>query len=158
MKLNSMDSQSPMSQAHDDAIGGLRSDFEAIGKCFALDNKGMVTGGVEGVWQSAKDPRVFVVNGSDFAMHRTRTPDDSAAEVLPNALVPETNAEERDFARKGGDHVEAYASLRGRAGTRGNEDVGGLECAGLRWRDLVVAVNALLDAKLSEVLHEVVGE
>ena len=55
MKLQTFDRQSFMAYAHDFAIFRPGSDFQAIRKALALNDKRMIASRVERVWQIAKN-------------------------------------------------------------------------------------------------------
>ncbi len=56
-----------------------------------------------------------VEDAGDLAVHRRGRADHLAAECLADRLMAEADAEDRDFARGGGDQVQADAGLVRRA-------------------------------------------
>ena len=57
----------------------------------------MVAGGDEGVREAGEDPLAVVVDLRGLAVHQMRGRDDAAAVGLPDALVAQADAQQRDL-------------------------------------------------------------
>jgi hypothetical protein len=79
-----------------------------------------------------------------------------AAESLPDGLVSEADAEQRDPVGKALDDGQGEASGVRDAGAGGDDNALGAETLDLGQGDLVVAADDNLPAQLTEVLGEVV--
>jgi len=79
------------------------------------DDEGVVAGGHEGLGQATEDPRAAVVDLRGLPVHQGGRRDDPPAEDLPDALVAEADAEDRDRAAQGGDHLHGDAGVVGTA-------------------------------------------
>ena len=87
---------------------------------------------------------------------RGRVAHDLAAEHLPDALVTEADAQDRDLAAEGADRIVGDAGIIW--SSRPGRDHDAVEPRQLVDRDLVVAEHGRLGAELRHVLDEVVGE
>src|SRR4051812_12211413 len=92
VELHAPDRQRLVAQAHDFALGRLRGDFEDAREGGTIDDERMVAGGGEVLRQAVEEIAVLVPDGRRLAMHEPRRPDDVAAEIVPNRLVPEADA------------------------------------------------------------------
>src|SRR5260370_25232215 len=99
--------------------------------------------------------RVVVADPGGLAKRRLIAPDPSA-ERLAQALVAETDAEDRDLAGKLLDRLVGDARVVRRAGARRDDDA--VVAGQLGDGDLVVAEDGRLDPELAEVLDKVVCE
>jgi len=100
-----------------------------------------------------------MVNLNRFAVNRFRSSDDLAAKMLPDRLMAETYAKDRQAIGKPLYHPKRDASRIRRPRPRRDQDTLRFEVIFyLIHRDLVIANNAHLGPKLAQILHEVVGE
>src|SRR6185503_12114462 len=83
---------------------------------------------------------------------------DLAPEGLADRLVPEADAQDRDFSGERLDERHRNSRLVWRARPRGHDNLRRLEFFDALERDLVVAVHLHLLAEFAQVLHQVVGE
>src|ERR1043166_9476742 len=159
MELHALDLNAAVAQSHDDAFGRGGRDFEAVGQGFALDDERVVARRREAIFQALEDRPAVVANLRRLAVDGRWAAHDAASEDLPDGLVAEADAEQRDVAGERGDQLQRDASLVGRARPRRDDDaVGPYLLLDLPDRHLVVAPHLDLGAKLAEVLDEVVGE
>ena len=158
MKLDSVDGQLPVAQAHDLALCRFGADFEAVGEGFAPHQKRMVAGGFKGGGEVCEDSLAVVQDGGGFAVHEAAGADDLSAKDVADALVPEADAEEGHTRPEGADDLVGDPGFLRGTGTRGDADAFGLERFDLGEGDLVVAFDGDLSAQFAEVLHQVVGE
>ena len=105
-------------QRHDQTIIRLRRDIKTLRQCAALDNQGMVAGGLEGLVDAAKQGLSAMLYFGNLAMKRLRCAHDIAAKGLPDRLHAEADAENRDPVAQGLDHIKAYSCLGGGARPR----------------------------------------
>ena len=91
-------------------------------------------------------------------MHGHRRAHHFAAVDLPDGLMAEADAEQRNLRAGLGDEVEADAGLVGRAGAGREHDALGLQLQDFGDGDLVVAEHAAGCTQLAQVVDEVIGE
>ena len=120
----------------------------------------MVAGGLEGVFQASEDGLAVVVDHGGFAVHKSVGPDDAGSEAMADALMTQTNAEQRDLASEVFNHLVGYASLQGRAGAGRDNHAGWGEFLGLGDGDFVVAEDLYIKGgiQLADPLDQVVSE
>ena len=158
MKLDPLHGQAPVANPHDFAIVGPGCNFELLRQGFALDDERVVACSFERLRDTAENALARVVNGRYFAMHQLPGVHDPAAEGLPDALVAETYAEDRDLTRKALDQRHRDAGFVGRARSGRNHDVRRPQRSHFFERYFVVAKHDDLLFQLTEVLHQVVRE
>lgn len=158
VKLDAPDGEFFVGEPHDLALFSLGGNFETIRQARTLDKKRVVARGLHRIGQAFENIGVAVLHGAGLAMHETISANDLASEVLPNALMPEADAEERLLSGKGLDHGEADACLVGRTGTGRDHHTIWIEREGFLHRDGIVAKDLLLHPKLPEILDEIIGE
>src|SRR5512145_3375428 len=93
MELNTFDPERGMTHAHNLAFGGFRRNLKAGRKAAAFNNQRMIAGGVERIWQLAKDRSPIVLNAGCLAVHEAFGSHHMAAERHRQRLVPQTDAE-----------------------------------------------------------------
>lgn len=91
-------------------------------------------------------------------MHEPLGADDIAAEDIADALMAETDTEQRDAPAELPDDLIADPGLFRRAGTRGNADMIRFELRNLLDGHLIIAPDFHERPHLAEVLDEVVGK
>src|SRR4051812_31472552 len=96
MELDAVDRQLAVLQSHDFAFGGLSGHFETGGQRFSPDDQRMVPRRLEWIWKLFEDTGVAVLNGRSFSMHQSICGNDVGSEHGADALMPETNAEDRN--------------------------------------------------------------
>src|SRR5690606_26155129 len=94
---------------------------EAVGKALALDRERVVAGADQRVRQAAEDTAVGMVHRRGLAVHHPTSMDDPRAEGRADALVAETDAEDRQPAGELADRRHRNAGLGGGAGS-GRDD------------------------------------
>jgi hypothetical protein len=117
VKLDSVDGERFVLQAHDFAFGCFGGDFKDVGQGVAFDDERVVAGGFERRWEIFEDAFSGVENRRGFSVHEAVGADDFAAVDLADALVPEADAEDGEARAEGLDDVAADAGFGGSAGT-----------------------------------------
>ena len=74
--------------------------FQAIGQGGLFDNKGMITGGGEGIGQAFKYALIVMINRRGFAVHNAFGMDNITAKGIAYTLMAEANAQNRNAAGK----------------------------------------------------------
>src|SRR5574340_188387 len=156
MELHGLDAERLMSHPHDLALGGFGADLETIGEILPVHDERMVTGGLEGIGQVAKDRPAVMADHRGFAVHQALGAYDLPAERDREGLVAETDAQQRQFPTEVADRIHRDPRLFRGAGTGGNDEPPRLQRFDLRQSDLVVPVDQHLLPQLAEILHEVV--
>jgi hypothetical protein len=118
----------------------------------------MISGRLEWIWKIFEDASAVMFDRRSFSMHQTRGQNDFAAENSPDALMTETNAEDRHFRSQDADDLVANASVFRTAWSRRNTDPVGRERFGFGDSDLVVPLHNDIATKHAEILDEIVGK
>ena len=95
VELHALDGKVPVAQSHDRAVLGPGSNLEASRHARLLYDERVVAGGHERVGQPGEDPLAVVAHLGGLAVHH-RVANHPTAENVPDALVPEAHAENRD--------------------------------------------------------------
>src|SRR5690349_8329090 len=103
MELHAPDRKILVPDAHDFAFVGFGGDFQAIGQVVALDDEGVIARGGEGIGHAFKKVFPVMFDGGSLAVHHAVIDDNLAAEGVADALMSQTNAEERSIAAKSAD-------------------------------------------------------
>src|SRR5450631_651820 len=157
MELHAVHRQGGMRETHHQAIAGFGVDGELARHTGAFDHERMIARGVERPVDAAEDAGAGVLDLEHFAVRRRRA-HDFAAERLPDRLMPEADAEDRDRGRGLGDQIEANAGFVRRAGAGREHDgfrFGGDHVGG---RNLVVAMDDDVRPQPAQVMEQVEGE
>lgn len=152
MKLDAPDRKRLVAEGHDLAFFGVGGHFQAVGERLALDEKRVVAGGGERVFDVLEKFSTVVANRGRFSMHEFGSANDFSAEMLGDALVPEADAEERHFSGKGGNHREADSSFAGGTGTGRDHEAIRVQGESFFGGDFVAAEDPLLLPELPEAL------
>src|SRR3546814_8394018 len=96
VELYAVDGVLAVREAHDQTVVGLGSDLQRVREGVAVDQERMVAGRLEPVRQAGEQAAVGMVDAAELAVHRPRRAHDLAAERLPDRLMTETDAEDRD--------------------------------------------------------------
>src|SRR5690348_3629995 len=155
MELHAVRRVLGVTEAHDDAVMRPGGDDELGRDARALDDQGVVPGGLERLAHAGQDAAVVVVDPGRLAVRRL-VAHDLATEHLADALMTEAHAEDRHLAAERADGVVGDACVVRRARTWGDHDA--VEPRQLVHGDLVIAEHLRLGAELGHVLDEVVGE
>ena len=91
-------------------------------------------------------------------MHQFRRPHNLAAEDFANALVTETNAEQRNLGAKFANDITTDSCGVRPAGSGGNANPCRAQSLNVRQRDFVVAFHHNVCAELTENLRQVISE
>src|SRR5579859_1773485 len=158
MELHAPDRKILVPDAHDFAFVSFSGDFQTVGQGVALDDEGVIARGGKGIGHAFKEVLPVMLYGRSLAVHHAVIDDDLAAEGVANALMSQTNAEERGIAAKSADDFIGEAGFARGTGTGGNENAFGLQFADLVEGNLVVAMDLQIHLHLTEVLDEVIGE
>jgi len=157
MELHARYRQRAMRKTHDDSVLGFRRYFEGRGEVLASDDERMIAGRRESIRYACKDTLAPMVYLAKLAVHRICA-HHMATKCLPDGLMAEANAKDGHIASGRFDKLQAYSGLVRIAGTGRQDDTLWMLCKHRRRRDLVVAVNLDLCAKLAEIMIEVIGK
>ena len=158
MELHAVDWQLAMAEAHDDAVLGFGADLQGVRQAVALDDKGVIARRLERRGDAGEQRRAAMADRAQLAVHQHRRAHDRRPERLADALVAETDAEHGQLARRGGDQVEADASLVRVAGPGREHDGVRRQLQYACRRDRIVAIDTGLRPQLAKEMNEVVGE
>src|SRR2546430_8447331 len=103
----------------------------------------------QGALQTLEDTVPAVRHLRELAVHDPRRADDPAAERLPDRLMAEANAEDRDLTREALNERHADASLRRRAGPGRDDNFLRLPGGDLFESQRIVAIHPHVRAKLT---------
>ena len=158
VELDALDGVLAMAHTHDDPVVGLGRDLERGGQGSPLDDQRVVAGGLERIDEPTEHSLPAVADPRGLAVHQTGSPDHLAAEDLPDALVAQTDPEERAPGPEGSDDRLADTGVVGspRAG-RDHYSIG-IEPLDTLQIDRVMPMNNRRRTEPPEHLHEVVGE
>src|SRR5205085_10610480 len=95
MELHAVDRECAVPQPHDLAFGRFGRDLERIGQGLAVHDQRMIAGRFEGIGQIFEDAGPPMLNRRSFPMHQAWRGNDFAPKDLANALMTETNSEDR---------------------------------------------------------------
>ena len=131
VELDAFDRMTLVTKAHNKvAAARVRAgggDLQAVGQSVGLDDQGMVTRGGERVGETLKNGPAIVGDLAGLAVHDFRRKPHLAAEGLPEALVAQADAENRQTAGEFADQLQADARLRRRLRPRRDDDALGPE-------------------------------
>src|SRR5579863_6597121 len=103
-----------MPQAHDFALGGPRTHFEAFGQRRAFHEKGVVATRLEWRAKICKNAPAIMQDRGGLSVHEPPCANDAAAIRLPNRLVAEAHAEDgQAFTELGNDRKRYPRLVRG---------------------------------------------
>ena len=147
-------------EGHDFVIIRPGTHLEISIEGFPVNDKRVISGGDEGVFDTLEDALFVMMNLRRLAVHDDRMPMHSHAVASGNRLVPETNPENGDFSLKMIDQIAAHPGLIRGAGSGREYEMIRLKSLGLLHRYLVIANNLHGNGRIefSDALHEVVGE
>ena len=101
MELDALDGEIAVAHAHDLAVVGGRRHLETLGHRRPLDRERMVAGRPSsGDGNPLNTPRPSWVTGESLPCITRCARHDATAERLPDRLVAEADAEDRDLARR----------------------------------------------------------
>jgi len=107
MELHAVDRKLPMAKSHDLALRRSRIDFQAIRNARGLQQKRVISRGIEWIRQSAKNPGAIVMHRGRFAVHQALGPHHLSAKNFADALVPEADSEQRPARSQALDQLRA---------------------------------------------------
>src|SRR5205814_1663652 len=158
VELHAFDLVTAVTEAHDDAVVGLRSDRQLVRQGFSLDDQGMIACGGEGIRQLAENILAVMMDLARFAVKQFGSADDFAAERSANGLVAEAHTKDGKFPGQALDELHGNARLLGRARPWRNYDAFRIPPGNLFDGNPVVAMHFDVTTQLAEILREVVGE
>jgi len=158
MKLDAIDGKILVPQAHDLSLGRFRRDLEAVGQGVAFHDEGVVAGRLEGRFDPFEKILPVVNHRRGLPVHEPVGPDHIAAEDFADALVPETDAEERDRGSEGADDITADPGFGRCARSGGDANSFGRLLPDLIESDAIIPMHLHCSPQLSEILDEIVGE
>src|SRR5687768_17598314 len=118
----------------------------------------MVSGDAQRRRQAGENARAVVRDDGGLAVDGTHRTHDVAAVGGADALVAETDAENRRRRPEAAHEIGRNPGLGRRAGSRGDDDVAGTKLPDLVQRQRVVAADHCLPAELAHITREVVHE
>ena len=98
MKLNAPDGQGFVTQSHDLTLFRFGGHLKAIRQRFLFGYQRMISCGVERTWNTIEKVFAIVMDRGGFAMHQTIINDDFSPKTIGNALMPQADAKQGDFA------------------------------------------------------------
>src|SRR6185436_5731109 len=125
---------------------------QAGGQRRPLDRERVVARRGESVRDRREYALAVVSHARDLAMHDARCPDYSTAESLPDRLMAQADAEDRDLAPELRDGAEGNAGFVGRAGTGRDDDARRFKPGRRIQVDFVVAHYLDFRAQLAQIL------
>ena len=160
MILHTLQRPGFVTDAHDFALAGPTADLEFRRQRAVADNQAVVSCRSEGVGHSDVNRFSIVMDLIRFAVHEALGALDDRAADESDALVPQADAQDRQFGAKMADHIVAHPAFFWRAGAGGNNDVRWLEGVDFLQRHFVITENlqGLLGIDLAQFLHQVIGE
>src|SRR5687768_9506837 len=118
----------------------------------------MVSGDAQRRRQAGENARAVVRDDGGLAMDGTHRTNDVAAVCGADALVAETDAENRCRGPETAHDPGRYPGFGRRAGSRGDDDVARAELLDLVQRQRIVAADDRVPAELAHITREVVHE
>src|SRR5436305_6409611 len=118
----------------------------------------MIAGRFEGIGQIFEEARALMLNGRSFPMHQARRGNDFAAKDLANALIAETNSEDRNLRSEHANNFVADPGILRAPGTGRYANPLGSESFGLGDGDFIVSFHLDVTTEHGEVLDQVVGK
>src|SRR5262245_5188771 len=106
MELDPFAKEIPVSQAHDQAVGCRRGNFEGGWNTRAIDDQQMIARGCKLVVNYRKDRSTIMQYFTRFSMHNIWRAHNFSAKCLPDRLVPQANTEDRNFAGEAVNEIE----------------------------------------------------
>ena len=100
MKLHPPDRESFVPNTHYFPFLRLRRDFQKIRHGIPLDNQGVITRGIERIGHASEQIFAVVFNGRSFPVHHAVIYNHIRAKRVPDALMSQANAKNRNFARE----------------------------------------------------------
>src|SRR5687767_4134932 len=76
------------------------ADLEIVVQCAGADYQAVIAGGLKWVLQALEQPAVVVLNPVGLAVHQPFGPHDLAPEGVPDRLMPQAYAQNRDLTGK----------------------------------------------------------
>src|SRR5580704_8774886 len=158
VELNPLDRITPVSKTHDLALSSLSGDLQIRRESFPPHNKGVIPSRFKRIRQITEDAVSFMHNGGGFPVHNPVGPDDFASENMSNALVPQTNAENRRGGAELKNQVIADTGIKRRPRSWRDTDSVRMHLGNLIQSNLVVAFNDEVGSELAKILDQVVGK
>src|SRR6478609_874565 len=118
----------------------------------------MVPGSQERIGQSGKDAGSGVVDLRGLAMHWSPGTNNVGTIRRSNALVSQTDSQDRNAGADASHRLGRDPCLCRRAGTRRNDDVGGVQRRDLFYSDRVVPADQRLLTQLFDVAGKIVDK
>jgi len=158
MKLYAPNRELPVTDAHDLMILRGGGDCQAFGQGITLNHEGVVTGGWKFLRHILKNILVVMTDLRGFPVHQLIGPNNFPAEGLPDRLVAEANAKERNLSRPSFDCLQADARTIWIAGTGRNDQPVEFFKFEIVNTDCIITHHFLLCPQLAKILDNVVGE
>lgn len=105
MKLNALDREAFVTDGHDDAVFGPRSRRQIGGQFLLIDDERMITHGREGVLEIAEDRLRVMAYLRKLPVHDLGRAHDLAAEGGADALMSQTDAQNRSVGAEFPYHI-----------------------------------------------------
>jgi len=152
------DRQGLVRKTHDQMVVGFSDGRKLVGHGGAIDHQRMVARGLERAIDASEHAVALVLDRRELAMHRDGCPHHLAAEHLPDCLVAEADAEQRNGRGRRLDQVKADAGIVRRAGAGRQHDRLRVGANHLGGRDLFVAMHHHLRTQFTQIVKQVEGE
>src|SRR5712692_11948495 len=110
------------------------------------------------VWQTSEDVTAIVLDLRSFPVKQPRREHNFPAKHFANALMSETNSEQRNFLAKASNDFLAQACVSRPSRSRRNADVCGPQPGNFVERNLVITFNDQSAPELAKILDEIVSK
>lgn len=159
MKLNPVNWQFLVLQAHDCAIVKFGGDVQGSGQGGTVNHKRMISGRFERAGQPGKQTCAAVLHLPHFAVNDLVTAHNLAAEGLADGLMTQTDPHQRGTGFGGGFcQCKTNAGLVGVARTRRQQYARGIQRHRLLNVQRIVALNHHIGTKFTQVVDKIVGK
>ncbi len=143
MKLDADKGHRTMANGHDFLFAlrrvTPRRDFKLRRQRGRINQQAVITRGDHGIGDVVEDSLPVVLNVVGLAVHQPFGANNGHAESLPDRLVPQANAQQRQFSGEVLYAFDRNPGLGGSARAGGDDQVRGTQILNLGGRDLIIA-------------------
>lgn len=139
-------------------ILGPGGDFKTFGQCLPGHHQGMIASGGERARQAGEHPLAGMVHRRGLAVHHLPGTHHLSTERLPQGLMSQTDAENRQLAGEMANRLHGNTGLVGRAGPRRDHQPVRPHRLHPGQINLVITMHQHLGPQFLQVLDQVIGE